>query len=104
MTVKVRSDFTLSMEPATIQPGILGSDGVRYGAIADIDLYAMFNWETENGEPVDILVEYQEMLKRYNKNVSAVDPLKDPTSEERKARVARMAEHFAQTGEVKYET
>lgn len=41
MTIQVHSEATGRMEPCTLHTGVLGSDGVRYGALADIDAYLM---------------------------------------------------------------
>jgi hypothetical protein len=55
----VESDHTKKQEPCTMQLGVVGVDGVRRGAIPDIDCYAMFGWEDGAGREVDIVEEYK---------------------------------------------
>jgi hypothetical protein len=64
--LKVISDHTGRPEPCTIQTGVVGCDGVRRGAMADIDCYAMFRYEDDAGRDVDVLEVYQiSKIRKY---------------------------------------
>jgi hypothetical protein len=79
--LQVESDHTNELEVCTIHFGIVGVDGVRRGAIADIDLYAMFGWVDGAGREVDIIAEHLQAKRRLSKKRKRrqLDP---PTDEE----------------------
>lgn len=93
----VKSELLNSFEPCTIFRGIVGSDGQRYGALADIDAFAIFNWEDGHGE-VEILDVYQGLVRYgatgWNQGASRVDPMEDTGSPERQARVDELAAFY----------
>jgi len=75
--LQVISDYTGKREPCTIQTGVIGHDGVRRFAIADIDLFAMFNWEDEAGREVDVISVYIEEQSRPRGRVKLAPPTED---------------------------
>lgn len=47
--ISTQCDLTNEQGECTIEQGIVGCDGVRRGAVADIDLFSAFNMELSNG-------------------------------------------------------
>ena len=86
--IQVRSDYTNQLEDATVSPGILGSDGKRYGAIADIDLFAMFNYQDENDNDIDFL----EAL-RVDRRAKMLEGYKEEKRAEAEAKESRIMDY-----------
>lgn len=71
----VQSDFTNELEPCTIMQGVVGVDGVRRGAMADIDMFAAFvpKYDWDGNELPDVLDVYLKN-KRTRKTIKKVLP------------------------------
>ena len=109
MAIMLKSDTTGKMEPCTIITGILGSDGNRYGAMADIDALC-FAVEVFDPTPLgekgfaDVIADAANGVLHgndngYDKNVAERNPYDNQFSDERIARVERMRQSLEMTAE-----
>lgn len=94
--LQVISDITGELSECTMQTGVVGCDGVRRGAIADIDLFGTFTLEGRLtpkregvlGQPFDVWSLYQ----RQDKIV--VNKQAAKTTEDGKVGVEELARRF----------